>query len=108
MNRRYLFVTAAVVVGAMVAVLALYLSDSRAADAASGKMNKGATSSQTELAKRLVDRIEQLEARVEALEHKSGTFLIGPSANPRVQPQVSSPQTWPHDGFGPVKVIPAE
>jgi hypothetical protein len=92
----------------MVSVLALYLSDSRAADSASGKMNKGATSSQTELNKRLVDRIEQLEARVEALEHKSGTFLIGPAANPRMQPQLSPPQTWPHDGFGPVKVIPAE
>jgi len=98
---------AGVVLGALVAVLGLYLSQSRADEWAPVNVGpeKTVTISERDL-KKLMDRVSDLEARVKALEY-DGIVLVGAPAKNAVQPRMRS-QTWPNDGFGPVKTIPAD
>jgi hypothetical protein len=108
MSRRYFVMTAGIFLGAMVAVLGLYLSRSPAADQTPiiSAGDKSVTISERDL-KKLVDRISDLESRVKALEY-NGIVLLGPPAKNSIQPQMIVPETWPNDGFGPVKTISAD
>jgi hypothetical protein len=108
MSRRYSFMAAGVVLGAMVAVLGLYLSQSRAADRAplNAVPDKTVTISERDL-KKLIDRVSDLEARVKALEY-SGVVLVSPSTAMATPPSVPLTSAWPNDGFGPVRTIPAD
>jgi hypothetical protein len=98
MSRRYLLTTAGIVLGAVVGVLALYLSQLQAADLGSNKSpDKTVTLSERDF-KKLVDRMSALESRVQTLEEKSGTNLLnGWPAGTRVYQG--------NDGFGPAKTI---
>ena len=108
MSRRYLLLAAGVVLGAMVAVLGLYLSQLRAGDG--GPVNVGpdptVTISEREL-KNLMQRLSDLELRVKALEY-NGIVRVAPSAAKAVHPPVPLTPTWPNDGFGPVRTIPVD
>jgi len=109
--------SAGVVLGAVVAVLGLYLSQSRADEWAPANVgpDKTVTISEREL-KNLMQRLSDLELRVKALEY-NGIVLLGPSAKnairpqmtfPEAHPQLIVPETWPNDGFGPMRTIPAD
>jgi hypothetical protein len=108
MSRRYLWMSAGIVLGAMVAVFSLYLSQSCAGDG--GPANAGTdptvTISEREL-KNLMQRLADLESRVKALEY-NGVVLVGPSAATAIHPSVPLTPAWPNDGFGPVRTIPAD
>jgi hypothetical protein len=108
MSRRYLVMTAGVVFGAIVAVLGLYLSQSRADEWAPVNVgpDKTVTISEREL-KNLTQRLSDLESRVKALEY-NGVVLVGPSAANAIHPPMPFTPTWPNDGFGPVRTIPAD
>jgi|HubBroStandDraft_6_1064221.scaffolds.fasta_scaffold48865_2 hypothetical protein len=106
MSRRYLWMTAGVVLGAMVAVFGLYLSQSRADEWAPAGPDKTVTISEREL-KNLMQRLSDLESRVKALEY-NGIVLLGPSAAKATHPPVPLTPAWPNDGFGPVRTIPAD
>jgi hypothetical protein len=91
-----------------VAVLGLYLSQSRADEWAPVNVapDKTVTISEREL-KELTQRLSDLELRVKALEY-NGIVLVGPSAANATHPRMPLTPTWPNDGFGPVKTIPAD
>jgi hypothetical protein len=93
--------SAGIVLGAMVAVLGLYLSQSRADEWAPVNVgpDKTVTISEREL-KKLVDRISALESSVQSLEEKSGTILLNGWSATAVLPEGRA-----NDGFGPVKTI---
>jgi len=99
---------AGIVLGAMVAVLGLYLSQSRADERAPVTVGpeKTVTISERDL-KKLMDRVSDLEARVKALEY-DGVVLVGPSPAKAIHLPVPLIPTWPNDGFGPVRTIPAD
>jgi hypothetical protein len=99
---------AGVVFGAMVAVLGLYLSQSRADEWAPANVgpDKTVTISEREL-KNLMQRLSDLESRVKALEY-NGVVLVAPSAAKATHPPMPLNPTWPNDGFGPVRTIPAD
>jgi len=108
MSRRYSLMVAGVVLGAMLAMLGLYLSQSRAGDggAANAGTDPTVTISEREL-KSLMQRLSDLESRVKALEY-NGIVLVGPPAPKAIHPSVPLTPTWPSDGFGPVRTIPAD
>jgi uncharacterized membrane protein len=108
MSRRYSFMAAGVVLGAMVVVLGLYLSQSRADEWApvNAGPDKTVTISERELTK-LMQRVSDLELRVKALEF-NGVVLVGPPPAKATHPSVPLTPAWPNDGFGPVRTIPAD
>jgi hypothetical protein len=108
MSRRYLWMSAGIVLGAMVAVFGLYLSQSCADERVpmSGVPEKTVTISEREL-KNLTQRLSDLESRVKALEF-NGIVLLGPSAAKPTHPSVPLTPAWPNDGFGPVRTISAD
>jgi hypothetical protein len=108
MSRRYSFMAAGVVLGATLAVLGLYLSQSRADEWApvNAGPEKTVTISERDL-KKLMDRVSDLELRVKALEY-NGVVLVGPSPAKAIHPPVPVTPAWPNDGFGPVRTIPAD
>jgi hypothetical protein len=108
MSRRYSFMAAGVVLGAMVAVLGLYLSQSRAEEWAplNAGPEKTVTISERDLTK-LMERVSDLEARVKALEF-NGVVLVGPSPAKATHPSLPLTPAWPNDGFGPMRTIPAD
>ncbi len=108
MSRRYLWMSAGIALGAMVAVLGLYLSQSCADERAplNAGPDKTVTISQREL-KTLLERVSDLESRVTALEY-NGVVLVGPPTAKATYPPVPLTPAWPNDGFGPVRTITAD
>jgi hypothetical protein len=89
MSRRYLLTTVGIILGAL--ALGLYFTQVNAAD-------KSVTISQGDLQK-LVNRINTLEQRVEAIEQKGGIHLLNNSG------AFILPEQYPNDGFGPARTI---
>jgi hypothetical protein len=110
MNRRHLLTTVGIVLGTMVAVCGLYLSQLPAGDPGPAKVtpdkSASVTVSQRQLDK-LLDRISSLEARVKSLEQERGFRLLSTEPAGKVVHPVFVQPTWPNDGFGPVQTIPA-
>ena len=100
MSRRYLWMSAGIVLGAMVAVLGLYLSQLEAGDQEPTKGSDRTVTIPERDLKKLVDRISALESRVQSLEEKSGTILLNGWPATAVLPEGRA-----NDGFGPVKTI---
>jgi hypothetical protein len=101
MSRRYFLTTAGILLGLILSVFGLYLSRAHASDQSATKTapDNTVTISARDL-KKLVERVTSLEARVRALEDKSGTLLINDANGPLVLPEARD-----SDGFAPVKTI---
>lgn len=95
MVRRFFSMSGGFVLGVVVTVTALYLVPLRASEGVAKPLSNKSTL--------LPERIAALEARVDALEGKSGVHFIQMHNE-----QPPAPQTWPNDGFGPVQTIPAQ
>ncbi len=110
MSRRQLLTAVGIVLGAMVAVCGLYLTQAPAGDRgttnAAPDKSASVTISSHQL-ERLLDRISSLEARVRSLEkERSARSLSIQPAGKVIHPLYVEP-AWPNDGFGPVQTIPA-
>ena len=110
MNRRRWLTAVGIVLGTMVAVCGLYLTQLPASDPGTKNSapakNASVTISQIQL-QNLVDRLSALESRVKALEKERGIRLLSIEPRGKVQPPVFMQPTWPNDGFGPLQTIPA-
>lgn len=110
MNRRQLLTTVGIVLGTMVVVCGLYLTQLPAGDqgtkSAAADKNASVTISQRQLEK-LIECVSSLEVRVKSLEKERGIRLLSIEPAGKVQPPVFLERAWPNDGFGPVQTIPA-
>jgi hypothetical protein len=110
MNRRHLLTTVGIVLGTMVAVCGLYLTQLPAGDqstkSSAPDKNASVTISQRQLEK-LIECVSCLEARVKSLEKERGIRLLSIEPGGKVVHPVFVEPAWPNDGFGPVQTIPA-
>jgi hypothetical protein len=110
MSRRHLWTTVGIVLGTMVAVCGVYLTQLPAGDQSTKNSapdkNASVTISQRQL-KKLIECVSSLEARVKSLEKERGVRLLSTEPAGKMQPPVFMQPTWPSDGFGPVQTIPA-
>jgi hypothetical protein len=118
MSRRYLVTTAGILIGSLVVAYGVYLSHVQAGDKGVNKTspNKSVTIAERDLKSLLervnslearvqaletnVERVTALEARVQALESQGGIHLINGANGTMVLPEQRA-----SDGFGPAKTI---